>query len=292
MFIGEVKTKSTVVTLKNGKRRGGRSARIAIHQCDHCGSRFERPFGITKRAGVRTYCSHQCYSKEIMGAKHVRWIGFHDNSNGYILEYDATAPEERGYSARYLLQHRAIMEKHLGRKLLRGETVHHKNGKRNDNRIENLELRYGQHGPGNTYYTNEVNSLLEEIANLQKMLGSACSKYVINHSSTGFQAVQQECTASQYPRLKSMGYVKIKHPKCGWILEHRHIMGLHVGRELRSGETVHHKNGKKDDNRIENLELRQGDHGQGFTEYTEEINQLLAVKSKLLMELENCSCGH
>ena len=41
-------------------------------------------------------------------------------------------------------EHRILMEEKIGRRLAPGETVHHMNGFRDDNRVENLELWFNQ----------------------------------------------------------------------------------------------------------------------------------------------------
>jgi hypothetical protein len=61
--------------------------------------------------------------------------------------------------------------------------------------------------------------------------------------------------------LNSRGYVQIFLPghemadKKGYVLEHRLVMAESLGRALTATEAVHHRNGVKHDNRLENLKL-------------------------------------
>ena len=66
--------------------------------------------------------------------------------NGYMRLYYPEHPNARSGGGVY--EHTLVMSENLGRPLRKGETVHHKNGIKTDNRLENLELWIRGHVPG------------------------------------------------------------------------------------------------------------------------------------------------
>jgi hypothetical protein len=77
--------------------------------------------------------------------------------------------------------------------------------------------------------------------------------------------------------------IKMAHKERHSLREHRLVMANHLGRDLESWEVVHHKNGDKLDNRIENLELMNQNNHIVTILYTKEINSL----KKRVEELES-----
>lgn len=106
--------------------------------CKRCNKKF-----VEYSFAKRKYCSKKCADKDksiiYVGKNHPNWKGSTKNSAGYVLIHEGKQ-HPFATDAGYVPEHRLVMEKHLGRFLTMEEVVHHKNGKRDDNRIENLQL--------------------------------------------------------------------------------------------------------------------------------------------------------
>lgn len=127
-------------SFREGKGRF-RAKKGEVAECVVCGTEFvKRAYRPDSR-----HCSASCSGKN----RHVGADTTRTKKNGQRFTrcegYVQVWCERRG---RYIGEHRLVMERAFGRDLERWEHVHHINGVRDDNRLENLQLRVTSHGSG------------------------------------------------------------------------------------------------------------------------------------------------
>jgi len=126
------------------------------------------------------------------GEQSPAWHGGQHSHRGYILIHVSllSVQEREWFSSmlwqgHYILEHRLVMARHLGRPLRPGEIVHHINGVKDDNRLENLKLlaRNTHHsGKGDNYY-QQLQEALSKIENLCKEITRLEEELFLSHGS-------------------------------------------------------------------------------------------------------------
>lgn len=121
------------------QRRHNLGAGYTWATCQQCGNEY-RVKVVRLEYGLKKYCSDRCRIEGLQKAPRKRGSEKrYVEKKGYVRVIDWSTGKRR-----FIIEHRLVMEKEIGRPLTRAERVHHINGDRADNRIENLRLYSSQ----------------------------------------------------------------------------------------------------------------------------------------------------
>lgn len=109
-----------------------------------------------------------CLKISKRGPENHMWKGGRRKSKGYILLWEPTHPNAN--CSGYVLEHVKVMSSYIRRPLCKGETVHHRNGIKDDNRLVNLEIWLTNHPTGQRI--QDLVSFAKEILKKYKKLSS------------------------------------------------------------------------------------------------------------------------
>lgn len=127
---------------KIAKERGyGKWMIGKTHSLETCNKISKSNIGKTGYWKGKKFSSEHIKNRSVSqsGVNNGKWKGGKTfDKDGYVLILCKNHPFS--INKRYIREHRLVMEKNIGRHLLPEEVVHHINGIKNDNRIENLEL--------------------------------------------------------------------------------------------------------------------------------------------------------
>jgi transposase-like protein len=157
----------------DSRQRGAMREVMSLHLRDQIVAEYERSGSQSKvsRALGITQSRVSLYLRwaGVRGKRNKRFVGRIKHAAGYVLVFVAEDDPLRVMAQRgsgYVMEHRLVIARLLGRPLKRHETIHHINGDRSDNRIENLQLRQGQHGAGVVHRCRDCGSINVESTRL------------------------------------------------------------------------------------------------------------------------------
>lgn len=159
-------------------------------KCVVCGRNI---FTFPSRVGRKQFCSSVCRIKNSIktldrdrlkriyktGVDNENWKGGRNVCrSGYV---EISSPNHINVGVRgYVQEHRLVMEKHLGRLLTANEVVHHINGIKGDNRIENLVL-FANSKEHTSRHAKQWTIPRPKCLICNKQLRSRMAKYCVHH---------------------------------------------------------------------------------------------------------------